>query len=1120
MNLTENQRRAVETRGRDVVVTAGAGSGKTRVLVERYVSLLEDHDIDQLVAVTFTDAAAAEMRGRVREAVMSRPELARHKQHLDTAVIGTIHSLCLQMLRENPVEAGIDPAAAVLGEDEAQMELLGACRDAVEAAAAGEGPGVDALLGLGVFSAQSALPRMVERRDEVEQAYAALDGDTAAEWGVHLRLLLANYVDQKLAVLRRELVERLSWLDKVRNPDETDALTPLADWVAETIGDPLEGDSEDLLHRLLNASFMGTVRGGSAKAWSASTQAVRGALSAIKNMYGEVAPFIWNDADTDALPVLESLRGLFRGARDRYEARKRELSALDFLDLELKAIELLRASPGTAAGYRSRFRHVLVDEAQDLNPTQFEFLKLLTDGDAESGGRPPEQFFVGDVKQSIFRFRRSDVRNLNRLTADVGRDEGEIISLDTSFRSHPDLVGALNAVMEDVLGQGLEEYEARMEAMSSARPSRPGAPFVEVMPIAREYADSGQDGRPSDSEKRRMEAHMIAGRIRELVDGGYRVWDKDMNDYRPAAPGDIVILIRRMSHVDEYERALESQGVPYRTASGGGFYNRAEIIDLANLLEWLAEPANDIALVGLLRSLFFAIDDESLVALTQADGTLLDALGNPSDGVLPQTRPLCVHAARVLEQLREESRLASPEQLVERALVLTNYEASWAPLRGGEQVLANIRQFAGMARAAADKTVDEFVEHIRALRDDLDIRAPQAAPDAGDAARLLTIHSAKGLEFPIVFLADAGPTQGGPRSSAVLWRAEEGISLTLEREVGDDETGRRQPAFHNYLRALEQREEEAENKRLLYVAATRAADLLTVSGSLAANETRATWLNDFSNPAHAGHTHVHAPVGVDMASIRSRAPRSPFTVPPAESEQEADAPLIGRRGAIPIRSSTPATALERHEQRFGGGASDPLALIRGTVAHAAIEEWFKVGARPDAAALADRLGARLSDEDLANIAADVDGMLDDFDTSELAATLRDSATRKHFELPFSWAWDGVAVHGSIDLAYEAGGEWRVVDFKTDRVEEGGEAERAAAYLTQLGVYAGAIEAATGRRPAAGLLFLRTGKLWWATGAEIEDALRETRGRIDAGDVSVGESDENGEFADEALISPA
>ena len=1115
MNLTAEQQQAVEARGGDVIVTAGAGSGKTRVLVERYVSLLADYEIDQLVAVTFTDAAAAEMRGRVREAVMTRPELSRHAQNIDTAIIGTIHSLCLQMLRENPVEAGIDPAANVLGEDEAQVELLAACRDAVEAAAAGEGPGLEALLRLGVYSAQSSLPRMVERRDEVESAFAALGGDTAAEWERGVRRTLDDFIDVLIDETRPVLCEHRDFLTNAHVPMETDSLTPIVEEVLETLGDPEDGDANNLLERLEAVSLIPSPGNlGSRSAWFKPPKAVRDVVKAIRETYGAIQPFEWNDADAEALAALESLRGLFRGARDRYEARKRELSALDFLDLELKAIELLRTSPRTAADYRSRFKHVLVDESQDLNPTQFDFLELLTGADESTNDRP-QRFFVGDKKQSIYRFRRSDVRYLSRLEDEIGNANGVTVSLDTSFRSHTALVNALNAVMTDALGEATEDYEAEMEVMNAVRAAGGDGPSVEVLPIGRDHADPDQRPRPTESQKRRMEAHIIAGRIRGLLDGEYPVWDRDKNQHRPAAPGDVTILMRGMIHADEYERALESHGIPCRAASGGNFYNRAEIIDLTNLLEWLAEPANDIALVGLLRSPFFAIDDQSLIALKEAPGSWLDALADPADGVLQQTRPLCQHAARVLAQLREESRLAAPEQLLETALVLTNYEASWTPLRGGDQALANIRQFVGVARTLADKTVDELVEHIRMLRDDLDARAPQAALDAVDAVRLLTIHSAKGLEFPIVFLADAGASRGGNRTTTVLWRAQEGISLTLEADVAELQDGRGRPAFYNYLRELERREEEAENKRLLYVAATRAADLLIVSGAEPANA-RDTWIDAFSAPQHADHVAAHGSIPVDLDAIKRSAPRPLFTVPPAESEQAADTPLIGRRGAIPIRSSTPATALEHHGGFGFGGSPDSLALIRGTLAHAAIEEWFKSGARPDLRELAKRINARLSDDDLADVVRDVDGMLDDFDVSDLAATLRDPSTRKRFELPFSWAWDGVAVHGSIDLAYEAGGEWRVVDFKTDRVEKGREVERAASYLTQLGVYAGAIEAATGKRPRAGLMFLRTGILHWVSESDIHAALDVTRNRIDAGEVTLVETDETAEFADEPL----
>ena len=1131
MNLTPEQERAVSERGRDVIVTAGAGSGKTGVLVERYVRLLESHEIEQLAAVTFTDAAAAEMRGRVREAVQHRPGLARHRQHLDRAIIGTIHSLCLQVLRENPVEAGIDPGASVLDENLAQAEVFAACRDAIEAAASGEERGAEAILRLGPYITRLTLPQMVERRDEVERAYEAMGGSSPQEWEAHIKRTLDEFLGPRVSKLRKSLADHRDFLASAQIPGESDTLTPTVTDVLEALEDPLSGTLENLVERLhIAAQIESPGNRGTKGAWIYPPKDVRDSVKAIREAHKSLEPFIWNEADVEALRVLDELRELFRNAVRRYEDEKKELSALDFLDLELKAIQLLRTSPNVAHVYRSTFRHILIDEAQDLNPTQKEFLDLLTGEDANEDKGRPERFFVGDVKQSIYRFRRSDVRLLNRLKSSVEAEGGKPILLNKSFRSHRRLVTATNEVMEGVFGEPEADFEAQMERMEAVRDSAGAAASIEVLQVGRNFSDPDAETKPTASQRARMEAHIVADHIGHLLDERREAWDKNSQEYRPVEPGDIVILLRRMTNAHEYELALEQRQISYRTASGGNLYNRSEIVDLTNLLEWLAEPANSIALVGLLRSPFFAVDDESLIALTESaraarkdsrapleSSHILASLRNPPAKVKSRTRPLSLHAARVLDQLREESRLATAEQLLESALILTNYEASWAPLRGGDQALANIRQFVGLARELADKSIDEFVGHIHLLRDELGARAPQAALDAVDAVRILTIHSAKGLEFPVVFLADAGTSRVGPWGSSVLWRADKGISMTLERDVSEIDEPRSKPALHNLLKELEDLEDTAESKRLLYVAATRAADLLVVSGVEPTGNTP-TWLGAFRDSSAGLDIQVHSPVPVDIDAMRRNSPTQAFVVPRSEDEQPAAAPLLGRRGAIPIRSSTPATGLEHGDGFRFSGRPDPLALIRGTLAHAAIEEWFKADARPDLRESAGRLGARLSDEDLTNLVTDVDGMLDDFDRSDLAATLRDPATRAHFELPFSWAWDGVAVHGSIDLAYEAGGQWHVVDFKTDRVEQGGEGERASAYLTQLGVYAGAIEAATGHRPKTGLMFLRTGTLYWADDADISAAMLTTRERIDGGEVSVGESDDTGESSDEPVIA--
>ena len=1120
MELTAEQERAVRERGRDVLVTAGAGSGKTRVLVERYLALLEDLSISQIVAVTFTDAAASEMRDRVRRAVMSRPEFERHLADLDGARIGTVHSLCLQILRENPVEAGIDPASSVLSDDEEEAERLSACMDAIEAAADEQGPGLAALLGLGIRQVKNELPKMVARRNEVEAAFRALGGPNDDDWATRIRDTLDQYVSGLVEAKRAWLAEKCEWLDDARQGNDPDKLTPIVDAHLQWLGDPMEGDAEDLFERLAVAARLpGPGSVGVRAAWNAPPLEVRQALREIRELHADIAKFQWTDADVAAIDVLESLRALFMDSCERFEELKKDMSALDYLDLELKAIELLRTSPETAEAYRARFKHVLVDEVQDLNPPQFVFLDLLTrpqeTKDAVSG---PERFYVGDIKQAIYRFRGSDVRNVARLSNRVEGSHGAVLSLSESFRAHDPLIQTLNGVFAGVFANAVADYDAPMQPMTGRRKEGPSDAHVTVLPIGKGYADNQGKGNPSPREKIRMEARAVAQQVSLLLEEGTPVWDAAEGRARPARPEDIVILLRRFTHVAEFERALESQGAPYRASAGGGFFDRQEIIDLTNLMEWLSDAQNDLALVGVLRSPFFAIDDESLLMLRNAEGSLLENLARPPANLSESARQVCGHAADVMRTLREEAQSASPERLLNLALELTNVEAAWAPLQGGEQVIANIRRFAALARTLAAKSLDEFVEHIRLRRDSLDARDPQAALDAGDAVRLLTIHAAKGLEFPIVFIAEAGDAPARGNTRTILWRAEDGVSLTLDNEPELGETSRRRPGFYSYLAGRDEAEDAAENKRALYVAATRAADMVFVSG-VEADSDKPVWINAFADPDFSDGIVYREPAEVDLKALSSPS-RKGFTLSAPEDEMAVDSPLIARPIAVPIRSSTPVTALKPPQEApavYGPG--DPLALARGTLAHLAIEVMYRrrPAVRPDIPALTAQVGG-IAAEEVDRLAVEVNEMLDLLAASELGATLGDPATNAHFELPFSWNWDGVAVHGSIDLAYEVNGEWRVIDFKTDRIDRKGVAELAAPYLTQLGLYAGAIEAATGKAPESGLFFLRNGQFYWPGHHAIEDALKETRRRLGDGaliDVTVGSEPE---FADAETVA--
>jgi ATP-dependent helicase/nuclease subunit A len=365
----------------------------------------------------------------------------------------------------------------------------------------------------------------------------------------------------------------------------------------------------------------------------------------------------------------------------------------------------------------------------------------------------------------------------------------------------------------------------------------------------------------------------------------------------------------------------------------------------------------------------------------------------------------------------------------------------------------------------------------------------------------MSVHGAKGLEFPIVFIPEADVYL---RSSAdiVRWRSNNGIALTLSSTFDPDATNRPKPGFYSYLADLDRQEDAAEYKRLFYVAATRAGDALFVSGDASALDE--SWLGYALN-ALAGSAlegiDLRDPIQADMADITRRAVPVVINPPGVESERDFLPPLIARPRVVPLRSSTPVTALKASEPiatQYGHG--DQMGLTRGNLAHKAVELWFRSGSRPDLNRILHNLGEAIDLFRIPELVTDVEKMLDLLAASPLFATLGAEKTVAYFELPFSWDWGGVPIHGTIDLAYKADDAWHVIDFKTDHLRGRSLEEAAIPYLPQLALYAAALEKATGVKPETGLLFLRTGEHYKATTSALEQALRETRARIELGGV--------------------
>ena len=396
------------------------------------------------------------MRERVRREVMYRDELSQHRKELDRAVIGTIHSLCLQILREHPVEAGMDPAAVVLSEDEAELELLRACAESLEASPQ-VGRGLVALREMGVFEVRKSLPEMVRRRDEVQQAFTSMPGDSPQQWTEGLRALMDEEAQSVVESTRPNLLEWVDFLRLAYAEAGEDVQKQRVGRVLDALGDLSSTHWKELLKRVLEARGEINLRGGSARNWAGNLAEVKKMLGCLRDLARtfERLPQ-WNAHDALVLEVLVDLRNLFDDACARYQGYKDSLGGLDFLDLEIKARELLLEYEDIAEMHRRRFKHLMVDELQDTNPAQIELLQLLR------GAGGPKAFYVGDAKQSIYRFRGGDVRSFRRLQREV-QQKGGLHRLTRSFRAHDTLVEGLNGLFGHVLDGAEQDYEAPME---------------------------------------------------------------------------------------------------------------------------------------------------------------------------------------------------------------------------------------------------------------------------------------------------------------------------------------------------------------------------------------------------------------------------------------------------------------------------------------------------------------------------------------------------------------------------------------------------------------------------------------------------------------------------------
>ncbi|MEO7724702.1 MAG: UvrD-helicase domain-containing protein, partial [Chthoniobacterales bacterium] len=908
MSLTASQQRAVAARG-NVLVMAGAGTGKTSTLVARCIDCLSGSDpasLEELLVVTFTEAAAAEARERIRAALDAKFTATRGEhwaQQLalfDAAHIGTLHSFCFKLVRQHFYQLGLDPQMAVLDAGQARLLAEETLTGLLEDHYAGKLPDSAAVLKL-IETYADGRDEPIRRLVQRLHAYRQTRADSTAWIARQIELFSAEEPQDWRDWLLSGIAEwRETWRPDLKrlapeNPKAQecgeifDALRPgftpeQAKAVVERIFAAGEGPwpprqktklRQPLEDLFAEAEFLTTL---APSATSERRSPVLREPEPLHSLRAEPAPGAplagadplaedWNWSRKPMLALLQFAQDFAARFRDR----KLEDGVLDFHDLEQFALELLwdrdvwQPSP-IAVHWRDKIRFVFVDEYQDINAVQDRIIAALSRDDSfgvlpSSGGaiEPPEggtpnpgnRFLVGDVKQSIYRFRLADPEIFRRYSRDWRGPAGQTLPLAENFRSRPGILEFVNAVFASLLHQEIGgvvyDDEARLIPGGAPPADKPCGAETEILfrltekSTARETAGEAWE----DLQAAEKEARHIALRLRQLKLDGFQILDRDTRQPRLVEWRDMAVLLRAPARKAEgYAKQFECMGVPLDVAHGG-FYESLEVADLLNLLRLLDNPLQDVPLLAVLRSPLVGLSlDELATIRLAARGQFWTALvrwaevQSPESEVQgPKSRVQSLESKVILflSRFARWRRLARQDSLsncLDSILAETHYAQWLRAQERGAQRHANVQRLLGLAEQFDQFQRQGLFRFLRFIEAQQATDAePEVAPTAtGNAVRLMSVHQSKGLEFPVAVVADLGKAFNFQDLRAEIILDE---NYGLCPLVKPPDTGARYPSLVYWLaRQRQKRELMGEELRLLYVAMTRARYKLILTGSM------------------------------------------------------------------------------------------------------------------------------------------------------------------------------------------------------------------------------------------------------------------------------------------------
>lgn len=1107
----------------NITVQASAGSGKTYLLVSRIVRLLLDGaEPGTILAITFTRKAAAEMKQRLLQrlqqlALCDENELDAQLQGLDLKPNAelrqsarllyqnmlrsphgvrttTFHAFCQELLRRFPLEADVPPGFELL---ERTAALLDEAREALMVSAARE-PDSDVAIALRqlfealqLHNSRSALRQFVDHRsdwwvytdgqqepvnwacDQLKQQLA-IDPDidpreqllvdtTFYQQVSRFTELLSGHPNptnnKTLAQLHQSQDTRLdinTRHDKLRQAFLTGQGEPRKRTINKTLQDKLGVDGAEELIRL--------------------HEQICDQLLILKAKIASQRNYVINCAWYRAGAAL----------LNHYQRIKQEQRLLDFTDLEWKAYRLLNVADNALwVQYKldQRIAHLLVDEFQDTNPTQWQLLLPLLEELAQEQDRERSVFLVGDAKQSIYRFRRAEPRLFATATQWLETHlEAKRYPLNTSWRSAPAIMTFVNNLFtrDPQLQEQIPDFPGHQthhqDLWGQVILLPPAQDDEQPVDPVTELRNPLLQPRPEPDDSRyRREAQIVASEIRRLIDAPLLVQNSPQPEPRPIDYNDILLLVRTRTHLHEYEQALREADIPYLSGNRGTLLDSIEVQDMLNLLNWLSMPFDNLALAGILRSPLFALEDSDLMQLAAAsEGNWFERLAQ-----LAKDRPPGAPLQRAHAHLASWVQLAGRipvhdllDRIYSEANVLARYQAAFAR-HLVPRVMANLVRFQELALemdSGRYPSLMTFAQWLRELWQNEE-DAPDEPASAGQQARvrIMTIHGAKGLEAPVVFLLDSArrESRGKAHEALVEWPAD---APRPAHFLLRPDKANRDPLSEDVI----QRDDAAlqrEEANLLYVATTRARQYLYISGSLAGRGQDHGW---YQQIAGAYGFSLDDLAESRMLESSGSPPTAAATMTPAAATASpAIDPRLRQRFSLGPGYTEIAPSRQSTEQH--GGIGDEDGRLRGILIHRCLE-WLCREPELEQAIALQRLAGEAPP---AQLAACWQEALDTFRAKALAHIFQPPAgVQAYSELPLIYRHQGQTVNGVIDRMLIEQNRILLVDYKTHRAAVDDPVAIAAQYLEQMRLYAEGIRRLwPDHELRASLLFTATAQLW-------------------------------------------